>query len=69
MGITSQVCFSFIVDDFFFRLIGRFFEKGVRMPGGHGMEKILRGLMTYRLTQQRNMVNQFKKVSFAVDKI
>jgi hypothetical protein len=39
------------------------------MPGGHGMEKILRGLMTYRLTQQRNMVNQFKKVSFAVDKI
>jgi hypothetical protein len=38
------------------------------MPGGHGMEKILRGLMTYRLTQQRNMVNQFKKVSFALEK-
>jgi len=28
----------------------------------HGMEKIFRGLMTYRLTHQRNMVEQFKKV-------
>ena len=28
----------------------------------HGMEKIFRGLMTYRLTHQRNMVDQFKKV-------
>jgi hypothetical protein len=27
------------------------------------MEKILRGLMNYRLTHQRNMVAQFKKVS------
>ena len=29
----------------------------------HGMEKIFRGLMTYRLTHQRNMVDQFKKVN------
>lgn len=29
---------------------------------GHGMEKILRGLMNYRLSHQRNMVAQFKKV-------
>ena len=27
----------------------------------HGMEKIFRGVMNYRLTHQRNMVDQFKK--------
>lgn len=39
------------------------------MPGsGHGMEKILRGLMNYRLTHQRNMVAQFKKVGASYEK-
>ena len=28
----------------------------------HGMEKIVRGIMNYRLNYQRNMVEQFKSV-------
>lgn len=28
------------------------------------MEKIFRGLMKYRLSHQRNMVDQFKKVRY-----
>ena len=32
--------------------------------GSLGIKKVLHGVMKYRMTEQRNMVEQFKKVHF-----